>query len=78
MLEQIGSRDRRVVTRLLAEDGPKVPLEDPGHARHAGECRLLRADIYALRVEAIRLQQPDELATPAANVHHGTGRRLRK
>ena len=74
VLQQVGGRDRRVMSRTCGEDGAEVPLPDPGHARGAGERRLFRADVYALRVEAVYLQQPDELAAAAAKVDDGAGR----
>ena len=63
---------------MRGEDGAEISLADPGHARRAGECRLLRTDVYALRVKAVQLQQPDELAAPAANVDDGPGCRRRQ
>jgi hypothetical protein len=65
------------VSRLLGQHGAEVPLADPGHAGRAGEGRLLRTDIDALCVKTICLQQPDELAAPAAKVddRSGLGRR---
>jgi hypothetical protein len=56
------------MSRLRGQDGAEVPLADPGHAGRVGECGLLRADIDALRVKAVCLQQPDEFAAPAAKV----------
>ncbi len=44
----------------------------------AGEFRLLRADIDALSVKAVRLQQPDQLAAPAAKVDDGSGQGRRQ
>ena len=63
---------------MRGENGAEVPLADPGHPCRAGQCRLLRADIDAFRVEAVRLQQPDELAAPAAKVDDGSGRGRRQ
>jgi len=63
---------------MLGENGAEVPLADPGHACRAGECRLLWTDVYAFRVKAVRLKQPDEFAASAANVDDGTGHGRRK
>jgi len=73
VLEQVGRGDRRIVTRMRGKDGAEVSLTDPGHACRAGQGHLLRTDIDALRVKAIRLQQPDELTPPAANIDDGSG-----
>src|ERR1700688_1083915 len=63
---------------MRGEDGAEVPLADPGHACCAGECRLFRTDVYALRVKAVRLHHPDELAAPAAKIDDGPGRGRRQ
>jgi len=78
VLEQVGGRDRRVVSRLRGEDGSEISLTDPGHACRMGQCHLFRTDVYALRVKAVRLQQPDELTPSTAKVDHGSGRGCRQ
>ena len=78
VLEQVGGRDRRVVTRMPGEDSAEVSLTDPGYACGMGEGRLLWTDIDALCVKTIRLQQPDELAPPAAYIDDGADRGRRQ
>ena len=63
---------------MRGKDGAEVPLADPGDAYRSGEFRLFRTDVYALRVKAVRLQQPDEFAASAANVDDGAGHGRRK
>jgi hypothetical protein len=63
---------------MRGENSAEVPLADPGHPGRAGECRLLRTDIDALRVKAVRVQQPDELTAPAAKIDDGSGRGRRQ
>jgi hypothetical protein len=58
---------------MPGENYAEIPLPDPGHARRAGQCRLLRTDVDALRVKTVHLQQPDEFAASAANVDDGPG-----
>ena len=66
------------MSRLRGQDAAEVPLADPGHASRAGERSLLRADIDALRVKAVCLQQPDEVTAPAAKVDDRSGRARRQ
>jgi hypothetical protein len=63
---------------MRGENGTEVPLANPGHACCPSKRYLLGADIYALRVEAVRLHQSDEVAAPAANVYDRASRGRRK
>src|SRR5487761_1071561 len=59
---------------MRGENDAEVRLADLGHACRAGQCRLLRTDVYALGVKAVRPQQPDEIAASAAEVDGGACR----
>jgi len=49
------------------------PLADLANTYCAGDRDLLRADIYALRVEVVRLEQSNEIAASVAEVDDGFG-----
>jgi hypothetical protein len=78
VLEQVGGRDRRIVSRTRGESGAEVPLVDPSNPCCVRECRLLWTEIYAFRVVSVCLQQSDKLALPAAKVDYGSSCRRRK
>ena len=71
-------RELSVVSGIRGAKAAEVPVADPSQPCCAGECRLVRTDIDALRVKAVRLRQPDEATAPTAQVNDESDRGWRR